>query len=257
MCVIAGPEKQTRAMKEEKGLLTAYHEMGHDCRLPGVPDPCTRSGQFSRPGAWATRISMPQEDRLTTRAELTDTMAMTLGGRAAEDRLEEITTGASNDIEKVTATAKQMVMRLKMSEKLGPRVFGHDDTAVPRSGVLHRSMTTDEIVRKIDEQVPHRRGRPQARGHYRTSRPALPARSPRSSSARGRSRRRSSLAAYGKSEEEVFGPADGHTAPELPAAPPAPLDRPGRDAPRPLPRPGLAGGTADIRGERPERPELA
>ena len=71
---------------------------------------------------------MPQEDKfLTTRAELTDTMAMTLGGRAAEEIIfGEITTGASNDLEKVTATAKQMVMRFGMSEKLGPRVFGHD-----------------------------------------------------------------------------------------------------------------------------------
>src|SRR5439155_509475 len=62
-----------------------------------------------------------------TRAELRDSMAMTLGGRAAEELIfGEITTGASNDIEKVTATAKQMVMRFGMSEKLGPRVFGHD-----------------------------------------------------------------------------------------------------------------------------------
>src|SRR3712207_6916466 len=73
-------------------------------------------------------ISLPSEDKfLTTKAELLDTMAMTLGGRAAEEIVfGEITTGASNDLEKVTATAKQMVMRFGMSEKLGPRVFGHD-----------------------------------------------------------------------------------------------------------------------------------
>src|SRR5207302_1632845 len=70
----------------------------------------------------------PTEDKfLTTRAELSDTMAMTLGGRAAEEIVfGEVTTGASNDLEKVTQTAKQMVMRFGMSEKLGPRVFGHD-----------------------------------------------------------------------------------------------------------------------------------
>ncbi|HYG95881.1 MAG TPA: hypothetical protein VD741_02120, partial [Solirubrobacterales bacterium] len=72
------------------------------------------------------RISLPTEDKfLTTRAELTETMAMTLGGRAAEEIVfSEITTGASNDLEKVTETAKQMVMRFGMSERLGPRVFG-------------------------------------------------------------------------------------------------------------------------------------
>src|SRR5438477_9664098 len=99
---------------------------------------------------------MPQEDRfLTTRAELRDSMAMTLGGRAAEEIVfGEITTGASNDIEKVTQTAKQMVMRFGMSEKLGPRVFGHDHG----QPFLGREFSTepdysDEIAREIDDEV--------------------------------------------------------------------------------------------------------
>ena len=111
---------------------------------------------ISRGQALGYTISMPQEDRfLTTRAELKDAMAMTLGGRAAEELVfGEITTGASNDIEKVTQTAKQMVMRFGMSEKLGPRVFGHDHG----QPFLGREFSTepdysDEIAREIDDEV--------------------------------------------------------------------------------------------------------
>src|SRR5207245_4106166 len=83
------------------------------------------------------------------------TMAMTLGGRAAEELIfGEITTGASNDLEKVTATAKQMVMRFGMSEKLGPRVFGHDH-GQPFLGREFSSEPdySDEIAREIDDEV--------------------------------------------------------------------------------------------------------
>ena len=82
-------------------------------------------------------------------------MAMTLGGRAAEEIVfGEITTGASNDLEKVTATAKQMVMRFGMSEKLGPRVFGHDH-GMPFLGREFSSEPdySDEIAREIDDEI--------------------------------------------------------------------------------------------------------
>jgi cell division protease FtsH len=80
---------------------------------------------------------------------------MTLGGRAAEEIVfGEITTGASNDLEKVTATAKQMVMRFGMSEKLGPRVFGHDH-GMPFLGREFSSEPdySDEIAREIDDEI--------------------------------------------------------------------------------------------------------
>ena len=158
MRVIAGPEKKTRVMSEKERLITAYHEMGH--ALVGHflehSDPVHKISVISRGQALGYTISMPQEDRfLTTRAELEDAMAMTLGGRAAEEIVfGEITTGASNDIEKVTATAKQMVMRFGMSEKLGPRVFGHDHG----QPFLGREFSTepdysDEIAREIDDEV--------------------------------------------------------------------------------------------------------
>src|SRR5207244_11435730 len=86
-------------------------------------DPVHKISVVSRGQALGYTISMPTEDRfLTTRAELLDNMAMTLGGRAAEELVfSEITTGASNDLEKVTATAKQKVIRFGMSAKVGPR----------------------------------------------------------------------------------------------------------------------------------------
>ena len=130
MRVIAGPEKKTRVMGEKERLVTAYHEMGHAIvgHYLEHSDPVHKISVIARGQALGYTISLPSEDKfLTTRAELNDTMAMTLGGRAAEEIVfGEITTGASNDLEKVTATAKQMVMRFGMSEKLGPRVFGHD-----------------------------------------------------------------------------------------------------------------------------------
>ena len=131
MRVIAGPEKKTRVMSRQGA---ADHRLPRDGPrdrrpLPAEhPIPIHKISVISRGQALGYTISLPAEDKfLTTRAELQDTMAMTLGGRAAEEIVfGEVTTGASNDLEKVTATAKQMVMRFGMSEKLGPRVFGHD-----------------------------------------------------------------------------------------------------------------------------------
>ena len=158
MRVIAGPEKKTRVMSEKERLITAYHEMGHAIvgHYLEHSDPVHKISVVSRGQALGYTISLPQEDKfLTTRAELTDTMAMTLGGRAAEEIVfGEITTGASNDLEKVTQTAKQMVMRFGMSEKLGPRVFGHDH-GQPFLGREFSSEPdySDEIAREIDDEI--------------------------------------------------------------------------------------------------------
>ena len=158
MRVIAGPEKKTRVMSEKERLVTAYHEMGHAIvghLLPNC-DPVHKISIIGRGQALGYTISLPSEDKfLTTRAELTDTMAMTLGGRAAEEIVfGEITTGASNDLEKVTETAKQMVMRYGMSERLGPRVFGHD-RSMPFLGREFSSEPdySDEIAREIDDEI--------------------------------------------------------------------------------------------------------
>src|SRR3979490_3025048 len=112
MRVIAGPEKKTRVMGEKERLVTAYHEMGHAmvAHFLDHTDPVHKISVISRGQALDYPISLPQEDKfLTTRAELNDTMSMTLGGRAAEEIVfGEITTGASNDIQQVRPPAQQM-----------------------------------------------------------------------------------------------------------------------------------------------------
>src|SRR4029079_15079229 len=101
-------------------------------------------------------ISLPTEDRyLTTKAALMEQIAMTLGGRAAEELVfHEVATGAANDLERVTSTAKSMVMRFGMSEKLRPRVLGrnHDQPFLGRE-MGHEPDYSDEVAREIDEEI--------------------------------------------------------------------------------------------------------
>jgi cell division protease FtsH len=224
-------------------------------------DPVHKISVISRGQALGYTISMPQEDRfLTTRAELKDTMAMTLGGRAAEELIfGEITTGASNDLEKVTATAKQMVMRFGMSDKLGPRVFGHDHG----QPFLGREFSTepdysDEIAREIDDEVraiieaAHQRARDILAEHQQDLTKISEVLVKRETI----EKEEFIALLAGKSEEDVFG-IEEEPKPELPS-PPLPADRgtPERETPRTIPRPGLAGGTAELRGGDPKGPEL-
>ncbi|HEV7772944.1 MAG TPA: ATP-dependent zinc metalloprotease FtsH [Conexibacter sp.] len=263
MRVIAGPEKKTRVMSEKERRITAYHEMGHAIvgHYLEHSDPVHKVSVISRGQALGYTISLPTEDKfLTTRAELTDTMAMTLGGRAAEEIVfGEITTGASNDLEKVTATAKQMVMRFGMSEKLGPRVFGHEHSQ-PFLGREFSSEPdySDEIAREIDDEI--RRivegAHQSAKDILGTHRESLATISEILIKRETIEREQFEGLLQGQSEEDVFG-AEVSPPPELPTPPGTP-ERAGRDAPRPLPRPGLAGGAAEARGlDFPEKPELA
>jgi cell division protease FtsH len=252
MRVIAGPERKTRVMSEKERLITAYHEMGHAIvgHYLENSDPVHKISVISRGQALGYTISLPTEDRfLTTRSELNDTMAMTLGGRAAEEIVfGEVTSGASNDLEKVTQTAKQMVMRFGMSERLGPRVFGHDHS----QPFLGREFSTepdysDEIAREIDDEVraiveaAHKRALEILSAHRadldRISEILV----------RRETIERDEFEALlgGSSEEEVFGAEEPARGTPLPAPPERAPRRRERDVPRPLPRPGLAGGAAE------------
>ncbi len=247
MRVIAGPEKKTRVMSGKERRITAYHEMGHAIVGHFLPhaDPIHKISVISRGQALGYTISMPGEDKfLTTRAELLDTMAMTLGGRAAEETIfGEVTTGASNDLEKVTATAKQMVMRFGMSEKLGPRVFGHDHG----QPFLGREFSaepdySDEIAREIDDEIRRivESSHLQAKDILTNYRDSLEKLSEILIKRETIEKEQFEALLDGQSEEEVFG-AEAPPPPEVPI-PPASAERaPGREAPRPLPRPGLAG----------------
>jgi len=257
MRVIAGPEKKTRVMSEKERLVTAYHELGHAIvghLLPNC-DPVHKVSIISRGQALGYTISLPEEDRfLTTRAQLTETMAMTLGGRAAEEIVfGEITTGASNDLEKVTETAKQMVMRFGMSERLGPRVFGHDSS----QPFLGRDMSSepdysDEIAREIDDEI--RRIVEEA---HQTAKDILGEHREQIDRISKLLLERETIDAEefakllaGAPEEEVFGSDEGE--PAEPEPEPEAEKGTGREGPRPVPRPrpGFAGGSAEMRADR-------
>ncbi len=158
MRVIAGPEKKTRIFSEQERKITAYHEMGHALVGHYLDQDAEvhKISIISRGQALGYTISLPREDRyLTTRSTLMDQLASILGGRTAEELVfNEVTTGAANDLEKVTHTAKQMIMRYGMSEKLGPRVLGRNQD-MP---FLGREMASEpdyseEIAREIDDEI--------------------------------------------------------------------------------------------------------
>jgi cell division protease FtsH len=250
MRVIAGPEKKSRVMSEKERLITAYHELGHAIVGHLLPnsDPVHKVSIISRGQALGYTISLPTEDKfLTTRAELNDTMAMTLGGRAAEEIVfGEITTGASNDLEKVTETAKQMVMRFGMSERLGPRVFGHDRS----QPFLGREFSaepdySDEVAREIDDEV-----RRIVEDAHQTSKDILSEHREQLDTLSKILLERETIEAdefmallEGKPEDEVFTDEEEATPPEAPAVEEKGTAREGA-RPRPRPRPGLAGGGA-------------
>ena len=250
MRVIAGPEKKTRVMSEKERLITAYHELGHAIvghLLPNC-DPVHKVSIISRGQALGYTISLPTEDKfLTTRAELTDTMAMTLGGRAAEEIVfGEITTGASNDLEKVTETAKQMVMRYGMSERLGPRVFGHD-RGQPFLGREFSAEPdySDEIAREIDDEIRRivESAHQTAKGILNENREQLDRISKVLLERETIDADEFVALLEGKPESEVF--ADDERSEE--AAEPQPQPEPAaREStrPTPQPRPGFAGGDA-------------
>jgi len=258
MRVIAGPEKKTRVMSEKERLVTAYHEMGHAIVGQVLPncDPVHKISIIGRGQALGYTIALPGEDKfLTTRAELADTMAMTLGGRAAEEIIfSEITTGASNDLEKVTETAKGMVMRFGMSERLGPRVFGHDRS----QPFLGREFSaepdySDEIAREIDDEI--RRIVEEA---HQTAKDILVERREALERISKILLERETIDAEqfaklleGAAEEDVFGVEDEE--PESPEPEPEPERSAGREGPRPVPqpRPGFAGGGAEMRADEP------
>ncbi len=263
MRVIAGPEKKTRVMSEKERLITAYHEMGHAIVGHVLPncDPVHKVSIISRGQALGYTISLPTEDKfLTTRAELSDTMAMTLGGRAAEEIIfDEITTGASNDLEKVTTTAKQMVMRYGMSERLGPRVFGHDRT----QPFLGRDMSaepdySEEIAREIDAEI--RRVVEEA---HQTAKDILSERSSQLEEVSKILLERETIDAKqfvalleGATEEEAFAEADAEERDAAAEPEPEPEPEPDKagglegSRPSPPPRPGFAGGAAEMHSDR-------
>ncbi|HEU0193670.1 MAG TPA: ATP-dependent zinc metalloprotease FtsH [Gaiellales bacterium] len=158
MRVIAGPEKKTRLLSPKEREITAVHEMGH--ALVGHylehNDPVHKISIVGRGMALGYVVTLPSEDKfMRSRIELMDGLAKNLGGRTAEELIfGEVTTGAEDDLNKTTETAKRMVTRWGMSEKLGPRTFGRDSSQ-PFLGrdFGHEADYSEEIAREIDDEI--------------------------------------------------------------------------------------------------------
>ena len=156
--VVAGPQKKSRLMSEEERRVVAIHEAGHAVVGHFVEgnDPVHRVSIVSRGRALGWTLSLPAEDRfLQTDGELRGRMAMMLGGRAAEEvLLGSVTTGAADDIERVSGIARKMVTEFGMSAELGPRKFGHND-GEPFLGreMGHQADYSPEVAAKVDEEI--------------------------------------------------------------------------------------------------------
>ncbi|HVX70731.1 MAG TPA: ATP-dependent zinc metalloprotease FtsH [Mycobacteriales bacterium] len=156
--VIAGPMRKTRVMSEKEKKVTAYHEGGHALVAWALPntDPVHKISIIARGRSLGHTLVLPEEDKYNqTRSEMMDMLAYALGGRAAEELVfHEPTTGASNDIEKATATARAMVMTYGMSEKLGPLKFGRTEGDVFLGRDLgHERDFSEEVASMIDDEV--------------------------------------------------------------------------------------------------------
>jgi len=156
--VIAGPERKSRLINSEEKKIIAYHEAGHAVVINTLPegDPVQKVSIISRGMAGGFTLSLPEEDRvLDSKKKLIATMVGMLGGRAAEEVIfDDITSGASSDIENVTKLARRMVTRLGMSQELGPMVYGQKEELVFLGREISEQRDYSEYVaQKIDQEV--------------------------------------------------------------------------------------------------------
>jgi len=156
--VIAGPERRSRVISEEERKIFAYHEAGHAVVAYSLPkcDPVRKISIVARGMAGGYTITLPEADHyVIQRGKMEDEMAKLLGGRAAEEVVfDEISTGASNDLEKVSELARNMVMRYGMSDELGPMVYGRKDELVFLGKELGEQRDYGEaMAQTIDNEV--------------------------------------------------------------------------------------------------------
>ena len=156
--VMLGPARRSRLISEREKELTAYHEAGHAVVGHLLPhaDPVAKVTIVSRGTTGGHTRSLPEEDRhLWTLNQFNDMMAMAMGGRVSEElNFNEVTTGASNDLEQATNIARTMVTRYGMSEKLGPRTFGKREELVFLGREISEQRDySDSVAQTIDEEV--------------------------------------------------------------------------------------------------------
>ena len=156
--VIMGPERRSRVISDKEKRLTAYHEGGHTLvgMLLDNADPVHKVTIIPRGRAGGYTLSLPKEDRYyATRSEMLDELKVLLGGRVAEALvLKEISSGASNDLQRATSLARQMICEYGMSQELGPVTFGHRQDQVFLGRDIARDKNySEEIAAKIDKEI--------------------------------------------------------------------------------------------------------
>ena len=156
--VIAGPEKRSKVVTEKEKRLTAYHEAGHAVCTYYCPtqDPVHEISIIPRGMAGGYTMSLPEDDRgYLAKTAMQENIVTLLGGRMAElIVLDDISTGASNDLERATQIARSMVTRYGFSEKLGPVVYGQDQGEVFLGMDINRSRNySEEVAAEIDQEI--------------------------------------------------------------------------------------------------------
>ncbi len=156
--VIMGPERKSRVISDKEKRLTAYHEGGHTIvgMLLENTDPVHKVTIIPRGRAGGYTLSLPKEDKYyATRSEMLDELKVLLGGRVAEALvLKEISSGASNDLQRATQLARQMICEYGMSENIGPVTFGHrQDQVFLGRDIARDKEYSEEVAAEIDKEV--------------------------------------------------------------------------------------------------------
>ena len=156
--VIAGPERRSRLISDDEREIVAYHEAGHALVMQMLPnsDPVHKITIVSRGMALGYTMPLPEEDRLLySREKFRDELAGLLGGRVAEEEVfGDITTGASNDLQRVTSLARRMVTQYGMSDVLGPQTFGEKEELIFLGREIGEQRNySEEIAEEIDREV--------------------------------------------------------------------------------------------------------
>uniref|UniRef100_UPI003A91E264 ATP-dependent zinc metalloprotease FtsH n=1 Tax=Mobilibacterium timonense TaxID=1871012 RepID=UPI003A91E264 len=157
--VMAGPQKKSRVISEKEKRLTAYHEAGHAIVMRSIPgsDPVHQITIIPRGMAGGFTMSLPEEDKFfETRGNMLNNIRHLLGGRVAEElKLDDISTGASNDLERATAIARAMITKYGFSTKLGPVSFSSNDEVFLGKDFSTRQNYSEEIASEIDTEIRH------------------------------------------------------------------------------------------------------
>ena len=155
--VMAGPQKKSRVISDAEKKLTAYHEAGHAIVMRATPgaDPVHQITIIPRGMAGGFTMWLPEEDRFfETKGHMIDNIKHLLGGRVAEElKLDDISTGASNDLERATGIARQMITKYGFSEKLGPVSFSSSDEVFLGRDFSTRQNYSEEVASEVDHEI--------------------------------------------------------------------------------------------------------